>query len=115
MVRKIAVPGTRVGFDFSSIGINSFSGIESRCIFSASNALPRTKVHIASIEQPAMLKGTHPPSTIFMRFAAKKVKSTKRKIDTKATAPQSGHFHMRQTTTKASAVVTTIVPETAMP
>ena len=45
------MPGTRVGFDFSSMRIRSVSGMESRSTFCASNLLPRTKVHITIIEQ----------------------------------------------------------------
>ena len=67
------------------------------------------------IEQEASSSGTQPPSTTLTILAARKAKSIERKKAMKASARQSGQFHFCQTTTKASDVVTTIVPVTAMP
>ena len=49
------------------------------------------------------------------RLATKKLMSIDRKPQTSASAAHSGQRHSRQTTKKASAVVVTIVPDTAMP
>ncbi len=115
LVRKIAVPGTRVGFDFASIAINSRIGMESRWVFSAKRCVPRTQVHITIIEHPASTSGTQPPSTTFIRLAARKARSIARKPEIIRIEAHSGQRHRFHTTTKASAVVVTIVPVTAMP
>src|ERR1700728_5443105 len=48
LVRKTAVPGTRTGFDFSSILIRSSVGIESRWVRIMRIWLPRDQVHITT-------------------------------------------------------------------
>src|SRR3984957_14340468 len=47
LVRNIAVPGTRTGFDLASILIRSTIGIESRWVLALRIALPRIQVHIS--------------------------------------------------------------------
>src|SRR5664280_1918680 len=115
LVRKIAVPGTRTGFDFSSIRITSTIGIESRWVLAARIALARDRVHIVTNIAAAIINGTQPPSNTWERLATKKLMSNDRKAQTSASAAHSGQRHSRQTTKKASAVVVTIVPDTAMP
>ena len=115
LVRKTAVPGTRVGFDFSNIAISSMIGIESRWVFSARSRVPRIHVHMTIMAQPPSASGTQPPSLTFIRFAARKARSTTRNAEMSNSAAHNGQPHFRHTTTKASAVVTTMVPVTAMP
>ena len=58
LVRNIAVPATRTGFDFSNMRISSIVGIESRWVLRTSSLLPRTQVHMMIIEQAARINGT---------------------------------------------------------
>src|SRR5271169_3617588 len=105
LVRKTAVPGTRTGFDFSSILIRSRVGIESRWVLIIRIALPRDQVHItANIAAPSV-RGTHPPSTTLYRLAMKNPMSIERNAPVRVSAAQSGHRQSFHTTKKASAVV----------
>src|SRR5271166_5723815 len=115
LVRKTAVPGTRTGFDFSSILISSAIGIESRCVRTIKIVLPRDQVHITMNIAAPSVRGTHPPSTTLKRLAVKKAMSKDRNAQVSARAAESDQRHSFQTTKKARAVVATIVPETAMP
>src|ERR1700678_1004214 len=115
LVRNTAVPGTRTGFDLSSILIRSPIGIESRWVLMVRIALPRDHVHITTNVAEPSSRGTHPPSKILYRLAMKKLTPIARNPQTNASAPHSGQRQSFQTTKKASAVVVTIVPETAMP
>src|SRR5271165_4924877 len=58
LVRKTAVPGTRTGFDFSSILIRSRVGIESRWVLATRIALPRDQVHITTNIAVPIASGT---------------------------------------------------------
>src|ERR1700678_2662884 len=114
LVRKTAVPGTLTGFDLSSILIRSSIGIESRCVRASNMTLPRDQVHIRTNIATPSPKGTQPPSTTLYRLAMKKPTSMDRNAPVSTNAAQSGHRQSFQTTKKASEVVATIVPETAM-
>ena len=115
LVRKIAVPGTRTGLLFASMAISPRVEIESRCVLAARSAVPRTHVHISRIDRPASSSGTKPPSKTFARFATRKAASIARKKPISGRVPISGQRHSRRTTKKASDVVTTMVPVTAIP
>ena len=86
LVRKIAVPGTRTGFDFSSILITSTIGIESRWVLAVRIALPRDQVHIITNIAAPISSGNQPPSKTLERLATKKPMSIDRNAHTSASA-----------------------------
>ncbi len=55
--------------------------------------IPACQVVITRKTSAPKLSGTHPPSAIFNRLAAKNTTSTKRKIPLAARATGIGHFH----------------------
>ena len=77
--------------------------------------MPRRQVSITTISAAPTASGIQPPSTILSMFAIRKTRSMARKgamTSAAVAGRQRQHFH---STRKAIAVVTTIVPVTAMP
>ena len=74
LVRNTAVPGTRCGGFFSSIGDQRASGDSSRRVLSTNSRVPRRHVYMTTITTPASASGTQPPSTTFSRLATRKVR-----------------------------------------
>ena len=116
LVRNTAVPGTRVGFDFSSIFRRSWIGIESRWVFSDQDraaARPGPHQHEARRRQ----QQRHIAAVEHLVEIGDEEGDVDRQErgDQQRSARHSGQRHSFHTTKKASEVVITIVPATAMP
>ena len=90
--------------------------MESRWVFSASRCVPRTQVHITIIEHAAEQQ-RHPAAVDDLHQIGREEGEIDRRGSRQISRidAHSGQRHRFHTTTKASAVVVTIVPVTAMP
>ncbi len=114
-VRNTAVPFTRVYWRSARSLANSFSGGDSRLVFSARRLVPRDQVYITANMPAPSSTGTKPPSKMRIRLALRNTRSRATSGAATAMAAISGHFHSFHMTMKAREVVTAMVPETAMP
>jgi len=91
------------------------SGVSSLRVLSINRRVPRRQVYMTTITPPASASGTQPPSTTFMRLAARKVVSTMMKGAIRAMVAASDQCQTLRMTMNAMIAVTTMVPVTAMP
>ena len=78
-------------------------------------SIPRRHVVIAAKINAASSSGIHPPSTIFSRLAPKNARSISRNTPLTSNATPIGQRHTSRMALNSSAVVSSMVVETAVP
>src|SRR5215471_2424579 len=114
-VRKIAVPETRWGGLASSLRTSQLRSASSLRVALLRLLEPRTQVRAMRPMSQAVSSGSHPPSGIFIKLAARKDSSISASGSINDAAFQNGQFQQRQTTKKAMRLSISIVAVTERP
>lgn len=114
-LRKKVMPGT-TWTELRAIDRTKLaSGTSCLCALARMLCVPRHRFHIAVPRTLTIDSGTRPPSKTFVRFAARKTVSSARIGPTRIRARGLGTIRARIRYRHVSAVVSSIVPGTAIP
>ena len=78
-------------------------------------SIPERQVIMIRNKTPAKVRGSQPPSAIFMRLARKKLTSTMTNMPATAIATARRHFHKSRMARYSRNVVNSMVVDTAVP